>query len=203
MEGVQGLILGDLDIDMGLHYCGGEEGYYAVLKVLFDEMPENKKKVQNNYDTQNWELYITAVHGIKSSMLSIGALNASEMARKLEMAGKNESFSYIAAYHDEMLEEYDRIYEILSSNPQINSGSNNMGENCNLPEIGDDQIKQYIDSFEEAVYNFDEAGMLEVLSWLQQYQWRNYNLQEFLAPVKRKVESMDYMSALDMLQQLK
>lgn len=201
MQETKKLNLGDLDIETGHLYCGGKEGYLEVLKVLFEGALEVKAQVQEYYQSQNWKQYIISVHGIKSSMLSIGAINLSEMAKRLEFAGKGEDYQYISEHHEEMLMEYDRVYEIMAGNPLINTAKEEAVEEYqDMPVIDEKQMEQNVAMFEEAVYEFDESKMLEVLAYLQDYQWKGKSLSNELVSVKRKVEMMDYMSALDSLQ---
>lgn len=202
MQDTQELILGDLDIETGHLYCGGKEGYLEVLQVLLEDAQKNRMQMEEYYNTQNWMNYIIAVHAVKSSMLSIGAIALSEMAKKLEFAGKQKEFEYIHDNHEEMLKEYDRVYQILAENPLINPPKEAVIMENNLPEIQEAQMEQYMTLFEDAVYDFDEGRMLEVLAGMQGYQWKGMALAELLMPVKRKVEMMDYMSALDLMQKL-
>lgn len=203
MQEARNIKLGDLDVETGYLYCGGEKEYLEVLRVLFYGAVEVRKQVQEAYQTQNWKQYIISVHGIKSSMLGVGAMTLSEMAKHLETAGKNEDYQYIEAHHEAMLKEYDRIYVILSENEQINPLQEEPADICqDMPFLEEKAMEQYCICFEEAVYEFDEDRMLGIIRELQKYQWNGKCRTEELSAVKRKIEKMDYMSALDLLHQI-
>ena len=53
------------------------------------------------------------VHGVKSSSAGVGAMELSELAKELEMAGKEQRFDYIEAnYHNFIVKAEDMINNI-------------------------------------------------------------------------------------------
>ncbi len=66
-----------------------------------------------------------------------------------------------------------------------------------LPEADEAAFDQWITDLEDAMYDFDEARMLAILSEMQRYQYGGAALRGELEPVKEKVENTDYMSAVD------
>jgi len=159
-----------------------------------------KEEIIEFYQTQQWDRYRVSVHGVKSSMLSIGAMKLSEMAKKLEFAVKEDNISYIIANHEDMIKEYERIYEILAQNEQLCPNQKVISLKNDLPELTDDVWQENISIFENAVYDFDSDTMQVILSELENYQYHGSPLAESLVEVKRKVDMMDYMSALDIIQ---
>lgn len=209
--------LGDMDVVEGCLHCGGEELYIEILKVLFGDMPADRERLQKYRDAGDWKSYIVAVHSVKSSMASVGASPLSEMARKLEMAGKRGDTEYIMTHHDEMMSEFDRIYQILERNLFVNTAGSKTPDNGGAdgtlakdgqtdgvyyPELGDVMLKDYVNQFEEAFYELDEDKMLEILSFMRPYQRNGIPMEELLRPIIRKVEMMDYMSAYSLLEKV-
>lgn len=201
--GEEQFALGDFDLETGYLYCGGKERYLEVVRILFEDCEEVKSKVIEYYASQDWKNYVITVHGIKSSMLSIGAMDLSAMAKELEAAGKREDIEYIHRHHEDMLMEYDRVCDIMRQNKLVNPKKEAVILDCDLPELGQDELQAYVDEFEGAVYEFDSEKMSEILSKLEQYQYHGRILAELIAPVKRKMEMMDYMSALSVLEKIK
>ena len=68
------------------------------------------------FEVQDWKNYTIAVHGIKSAMRSIGAITLSDLAKDLEMAGKNSDINYILEHHGEMMKVYTDFFLWLKNN---------------------------------------------------------------------------------------
>jgi len=92
-------VIGDLDIEKGLTYCGSKDNYIEILSSQRDSGQDILRQIEELFKKEDWKNYIIAVHGIKSSMMSIGAVTLSEMAKGLEFAGKREDIAYVKAEH--------------------------------------------------------------------------------------------------------
>ena len=196
--------IGDLDKKTGMAYCGGEENWLSILKVCGDTAEENKAKLKEFYETKNWKEYTILIHGVKSSMKTVGAMTLSEMAKALEQAGKVENTEYIEAHHDEMLVEYNRVDAFLHASPLLYEQTKAETEEkkeyqCIDEELFDEKIAQ----MEEAMYNFDGDAMYAILRELQEYEYGGVPLDKPLTAIIRKVEMTDYMSAYDTLVKIK
>ena len=115
-ESAGGLNLQDLDVSKGVLYCGSLDGYIEVLKMHCDDGENNRNKIESLYAQRNWKEYSIYVHALKSSMMSIGAVGLSEMAKKLEFAAKADDGDYILSAHDAAMQEYCRVLDILKDN---------------------------------------------------------------------------------------
>ena len=196
--------IGDLDKKTGMAYCGGEENWLSILKVCGDTAEENKAKLKEFYETKNWKEYTILIHGVKSSMKTVGAMTLSEMAKALEQAGKVENTEYIEAHHDEMLVEYNRVDAFLHASPLLYEQTKAETEEkkeyqCIDEALFDEKIAQ----MEEAMYNFDGDAMSAILRELQEYEYGGVPLDKPLTAIIRKVEMTDYMSAYDTLVKIK
>ena len=49
------------------------------------------------------------------------------------------------------------------------------------------------------MYAFDSAILLEIIEELEKYQYRGDVMKKVLAPVRRKIEASDIMSAVEMV----
>ncbi len=78
-----------IDTELGLHYCCDSEDMYRELLSMFIEVwQEKKSQIEESYQAENWKDYTIYVHALKSSSLSMGAEQLSELAKQHEMAGK-------------------------------------------------------------------------------------------------------------------
>ena len=111
-----------LDTELGLKYCGGmEDVYRELLEMFFNLKEEKQKEIEAAFAGEDWQVYTTLVHALKSSSLSIGGRILSEAAKSLELAGKKlinaetdpaektEALQYIKDYHRNMLDQYDAL----------------------------------------------------------------------------------------------
>ena len=198
------LVIGDFDVESGILYCGGVEGYIKILRRYLETGAENRAMVDALYREQNWKDYTIAVHGVKSSMRSVGANHLSEIAKGLELAGKNGDTDYILQHHGELLAEYKQFLEILDTHPRINvPQEKERVDPAGLPELDDARFDQLQASFEDAMYALDGDAMLEILLELESCQYCGAVLKDVLAPVRRKAEMRDFMSAAETLEKLR
>lgn len=203
IEHTEEFSVGDLDVEKGLLYCGGKEKYIEVLKLSCDTIKDNQEQVEELFQQNNWEEYTIMVHGIKSSMLSIGAVKLSGLAKQLEMAGKEGKINYILENHKEMMTEYERVAKILQEHPLICPQEKEKTAEQDFPELEDEQFEQNIAELEDAMYNLDETRMIELLTNLERYQYDGVPLYKAMESVIRKVKMSDYMSAVETVSRLR
>ncbi len=189
--------LPDIDEKQGIVYCGTIEDLEEILKIHYDDYTENKAKIQKFYDEKDWKNYVILVHGLKSSMKSVGIMKLSNMCLELELAGKEQRIDFILANHDAMMAEYDRTRLVIGKRIGIEEKINI--DLTNMPVLEEEKCNDFLEQFEDAVYMFDEDKMKSILCELMTYQYHGFALCESLAQLPKKVENSDYMSAFDNL----
>ena len=108
----------NIDVDLGMQYCGGmEDMYKEFIKMFCDRKEETKAKLENALQTENWKDYTTFIHALKSGSLSVGGRILSEQSKALEMAGhayldgpeeeKEKQLDYIKSNHSNAMKLYD------------------------------------------------------------------------------------------------
>jgi HPt (histidine-containing phosphotransfer) domain-containing protein len=60
------------------------------------------------------ESYRIAIHSLKSTSLTIGAVQLSEMAKALEIACKENNVEYVREQHEKCMDAYKMILDKLS-----------------------------------------------------------------------------------------
>lgn len=197
----EALVVGDLDVKKGLLYCGGEEKYLTILKKFCGNGEANMAQIRELYDKADWKNYIIAVHAVKSSMFSIGALTLSEMAKQLEFAGKKENIEYIQQNHAAMLTEYERVLCILKEHLLIGGSmkekEEDSEEDAKMPELSEEAFDARFSELEAAMFALDEARMKDILMQLAEYRYHGKSLKKKVDAVIGKVEMSDYMSAVE------
>lgn len=97
-----------LNTTTGMSYCCDNEAFYKEMLHAFAEK-EKLEDIEAFYEVRDWENYRILVHALKSTSLSIGAEQLSEMAKQLELAAKEENHYFIDSHHDAAMKEYRRI----------------------------------------------------------------------------------------------
>ena len=171
---------------------------------------EQLERIATLYQCEQWDEYVIAVHGIKSVMLSIGAVKVSELARAQEMAGKSGDFAYIKAHYGELADEYARVLANIQKSMGIDAvpeqkdreREEDVLDMSELHALDAVQIEEYTRRLEDLVYDMDSETMLAVIGELEQCSYCGKSLAKPLAKVRRKIEMADYMSALDTFEQI-
>lgn len=187
----------DIDEKQGALYCGSLEDFEDILKIHYEDYEENSQKIQEFYDSKDWKNYVILVHGLKSSMKSVGIMKLSDMCLKLELAGKENHIDYILENHDAMMAEYARIHGVIGNRLGIKQKVN--ADLTNVKDLDEDTRTGLLNQFENAVYSFDEDQMLSILNEFMDYKYHATALAEKLSPLVKKVNNSDYMSAYENL----
>ena len=187
----------DIDEKQGALYCGSLEDFEDILKIHYEDYEENSRKIQAFYDSKDWKNYVILVHGLKSSMKSVGIMKLSDMCLGLELAGKENRIDYILKNHDAMMAEYGRIHDVIGNRLGITQKIN--ADLTNIKNLDEDSLAGLLNRFENSVYSFDEKQMLSILNELMDYKYHETVLAPKLSPLVKKVNNCDYMSAYDNL----
>ena len=194
------LDLGDIDVKQGITYCGSMEDYLDILELHYKDGKENREKIQTYFDSRDWKNYTILVHGLKSSMKTVGVVKLSDMAKLLEAAGKTNDEKYILENHHQMMEEYQRILDILRG--KFGAEGDEEEQVLDLEELSDEEMDHLVNQFEDAVFTWEESNMRQIIDEMKKYQYHKKAIGEPLQAIDRKIEMSDYMSALDTLKSL-
>ncbi|MBO5373325.1 MAG: response regulator [Lachnospiraceae bacterium] len=97
-----------LDTATGMEYCCNSEEFY---KEMLSSYLSNSKyqEICKRYQEESWDKYRILVHALKSTSLSIGAVEVSNEAKKLEMAAKENRIEDIRTNHDRVMSIYQEL----------------------------------------------------------------------------------------------
>jgi HPt (histidine-containing phosphotransfer) domain-containing protein len=214
-EEEKGFAVGDLDVEQGMVYCGGQDLYIDILKEYAAKGSGNWEPVEELFEAGDWKNYVISVHAVKSSMLAIGAKPLSDLAKALELEGKAEHIDYIREHHAEMIMEYKRVIGEICAYFSMEQGSTEIKEQEDgktegteaemkeLPALAEEEFDAAVIELEDAMYDLDGNQMLKVLDRLGAYSYYGTPMKEALAPVRHKVEMSDFMSAVEAVLRLK
>ncbi|WP_051204901.1 response regulator [Butyrivibrio sp. VCD2006] len=104
-----------IDTKAAIPLCGSEDAYITILQMFIRTADIKKKRIKELYEKKDIKNYIIEIHALKSSARLIGAMEFSELARELELAGKENNLSVIEEKTDEIFVWYDKIKNEISS----------------------------------------------------------------------------------------
>ncbi len=104
----------EIDMEEGIKNSGGAFLLAYSLKMFYDTIDDHCKVLEKAIEDKDYKLYTIKVHALKASAKIVGAMKLSEMAAKLEKAGKVGDYDYIAENHKALIEEYRAYSERLS-----------------------------------------------------------------------------------------
>ena len=200
-----------LDVKKAILYCNGKEAYYKILQGYCREGEKTEKQLEELYRNQDWKNYTIAVHGIKSAMHSIGAMKLSEIAKLLEIAGKNEDVDYILEHHNQLMVEFKYLFTKLQihvfadkkTEPEkIQEKENNVKINAKNKEgkrLSAAEFDDRLNEMENAVFSLDSDTLLKITSELKNCYFEGQALEEVIAKAEQKIEMSDFFSAVEMI----
>ena len=205
MESVtEKLLQAGIDVERGSLYCNGTEKLIQVIQGCFLDYADSAANADALFEKKNWKEYTVAVHGIKGAMASIGAAKVSDLAKQLELAGKENRTEYIEEHHAKFQEEYASLFHTLKNcltEPKDDAKEAEQTEL--LPVLSLEQLEALLEELEGAAYELEAEKMLHILAELQGHRYGDVSLSELFAPVKRKVEESDCISAAELAMRLK
>lgn len=190
-----------VDYEKGLAYSGGDEEIYLdVLDVYFTSGGKYKDELENCFTKQDWETYTVKIHALKSSSLSVGAVNLSNMAKEMELAGKAGKYDVIRNQHESAMALYEQvaaeIEKYLHEKGYFAKQGSEGGEQ-NLSAISMDNIMEMTDRMMEACENFDGDEALKIAKELCTCKLNEQALSVYFEEVKSYIDDYEYEMALD------
>lgn len=104
---------GPVDWEKGIERSMGDESFYREILSIFLNS-HSDEELNCFYEEGDWENYRIKVHAVKSNLANVAAEEASEMAKQLEYALKNNNDTeYVRLHHDEFLLAYRHVRECV------------------------------------------------------------------------------------------
>lgn len=186
-------LIPNVDVKAGLALCGGSaEAYIAVMKTFVETAEESILRIENFAQNRNYKDYTTEVHGLKSSSLSIGAKELSEMARQLEMAGRREDYRQIMYETPTLIARYTDVVEHIRPFVETEKHSE-----AGKPPIDVGILKAKLDEVLEAIDNLDSPEAIKILDALLEFSFPTEEISGEMENARRYVDNFAYEKAED------
>lgn len=208
-----------IDLEQALAYCGDEEGFREIISIFHAEGEKRRSNLSHYFKEQDWKNYVICVHALKGNAKGIGAGELSEMARELEMAGKESRIEYILEHHEAMMENHDRLLEALNGNafvypdgaPAGSSGqvsdktADSALENDASSEddaVDKDALRALLSQIGEKLSAFESEGLPELFDQLARFHHEGDSLAGLADELRSLTQDFDFLGASEVLERM-
>lgn len=187
------IIIPNVDVTSGLQLCGGSaEAYLAVLKTFMETAPDSISRIENTARERDYKNYTTEVHGLKSSSLAIGARGLSEMARRLEEAGKAEDYKRIS---DDTPALIARFSEIAGNIKPLFENEQSPAADDGKPPADKEVLSAGLNELLEAIDDLDSHKALEIFDRLAGYRYSDKDISDCITAGRKYADNFAYEKA--------
>ena len=191
---IDDFLIPNVDVKAGLELCGGNpDAYIAVMKTFVETAEESILRIETYAQNRNYKDYTTEVHGLKSSSLSIGAKELSEMARQLEMAGRSEDYKQIMYDTPTLIARYTDIVEHIR--PFVETEKQSGASEAGKPPVDTEILKAKLGEVLEAVDNLDSPEAINILDELMEFSFPTEKISEEIENARRYADNFAYEKA--------
>lgn len=183
---------------IGAGYVGGDpEAYRNILSLFIRTSDEHSKKIENFFNEKDWKNYIIEVHALKSSSLTIGSKQLSELAKELELSGKAGNIDVIEEKNAELLELYRKVTAIGREylEQQGLAQEDAPAENAELTEITAEKARDSLIAIKEACFAFDSDEAERLCNELLQCSVNGEPLKPDVDAILTSVKDFEYDTA--------
>ena len=107
------LIQNGVDVDKGIENTMDFETYNELLLDFCNTFPEEVKKFNEFKIAGDMFNYEIIVHALKSNCRTLGFMTTGEMFYQHELASKQNNQAYVNEHYNELINEVNRVYQIL------------------------------------------------------------------------------------------
>jgi len=187
----------ELNTAIGLNrFQDKKDTYRTTVDIFQKKLPEDCGKMTGFLSAADTENFAIAVHTMKSSLATIGAMRLSEAALELENASKNREIDFCRRRFPEFKEKLLSLHKKLSV---IFSGGGEPREKKpgDMSRLGEDAKKALA-----AVEAFDSDTSLEILENLLSFDFGAQN-NILLENALTALENFEYEGASESLRKIK
>ena len=213
-----------ISLEQAIAYCGDEEGFKEIIAIFHSEGQKRRDHLSHFFKEHDWKNYVISVHALKGNAKAVGAGELSEMARGLEMAGKENRIDYILAHHEAMMENHDKLLEALDNNlfvyPDAASKANETSSKSQAElqqqnaapqddaaptETADTDratLTELLDRISERLSAFESEGLTELLDQLEQLPGQKPSVKESVKQIRELAADFDFLGAAEVLERM-
>lgn len=213
----QNLTRAGISLEQAIAYCGDEEGFKEIIAIFHSEGQKRRDHLSHFFKEQDWKNYVISVHALKGNAKAVGAGELSEMARELEMAGKENRIDYIMAHHEAMMENHDKLLEALDNNLFVYPDTGNVaGRDENVEDelsaateavtegaLNDGESPEtLIEQIAEKLSSFESEGLSELLDRLESFPGQGDTFASSIKQIRELAADFDFLGATEVLERM-
>ncbi len=179
-----------LDAEDGLLHCGNANDYINALTIFAASIDEKSKDIEELLRDDNIQMYTLRVHSLKSMARLVGANELSQLAAKLETAGKKGDMATVGEKTGELLKSYKSFKEPLAQFVEEVLISNDEKEKL-LPPVSDETLNDAYMSMAEFTYCYDSGSIKMVLDALKDYHLKDEDAQK-VKSIRKALKKLDW-----------
>ncbi len=188
----------NLDVDLGLSYCGNIlDTYKRSLKLFVKNVNKEVKNLRGFIVEEMLEQFTIGIHGLKSALLSIGREDLSEIAKNLEKESKEGNLDYCKAnlesFVESVLEFSNNLNSIIMEFNGEEEISNKQGDETVLLEL--------IKDLKDVLERYDKGAASNIISNLRQYDF-GATRNEFITKIEEAIDDFDFELAISISETL-
>ncbi len=179
-----------LDAEDGLLHCGNANDYINALTIFATSIDEKSKDIEELLGDDNIKMYTLRVHSLKSMARLVGANELSQLAARLEAAGKKGDMVTVGEKTGELLKSYKSFKEPLAQLVEEVLISNDEKEKL-LPPVSDETLNDAYMSMAEFTYCYDSESIKMVLDALKDYHLKDEDAAKVNA-IRKALKKLDW-----------
>lgn len=201
-----------IDRKSGLKYCNNDESFYNEMLELYQEQGRKYfDKLFQHFKERNWKEYAIIVHAIKSTSLTIGAKEFSEMAKNQELAAKKgdrelleESWEGFIAEYKKILEYVDNEVSVSVKQPVTEVLKETQEDGSINKEKALVNLAEYMENIEEIMHDIDEFELDNAINIIDELSRLQIPQEQFafLVSTKSLLEDFQYDEAMEKMKML-
>lgn len=160
--------LAQVDVAMGITNCGSNiNNYLEVLKITYEHGHKQLEELSEFLKQEDYENYIIKIHSLKSTSLSIGAVNISDIAKLSEEKGRGgdtaylvENFPKFKTYYSDLLKDIESVliyYKLISSETETYN------------ELNEAMIPTLLSNIERCINSYNFTKIFDILTEIRSY----------------------------------
>ena len=198
---------GLINVAKGLNYAGGNRDvYYEILEVFVRKGDDKRKEIEALAAQTNWHNYVIEVHALKSTSLTIGAVELSEKAKKLELAGKAGDFDIIIKDNDELMQSYNDVIaegrKFLEKEGIIVEAEIEEAAPEDMKPVSLEILREYCIKIRECCDGFDSDGIVEIAEQAILFSYEGKSLKPYFDKIVTRASDFEYDEALEELDRM-
>ena len=162
--------------------------YLEILRTYCRDLPPRLERILSAKMQDDIKSFVIEVHAVKSSSAGVGATELSELARRLELAGKEGDLLFIDANMPRFTEACEKMIRALETFFAVDGQTLEEAEYTVLEE-------QWMRDIRQACADMDSLKAAEMLREIRKWKFSD-SAEQFLKKLEDYVEQYDYDEAV-------